>query len=80
MKKQTRKIAKGDRVAYSRAFLQSTGQYLGSAPARRGTVLEIEDLGENFLLARIQWEGEAEPSRVNVGNLVALSRLHLELV
>ena len=81
MKKQTRKIAKGDRVAYSRAFLQSTGQYGHARRAhRRGTVLEIEDLGENFLLARIQWEGEAEPSRVNVGNLVALSRLHLELV
>jgi len=80
VKKRTRKIAKGDRVAYSRAFLQSTGQYLGLAPARRGVVLEIEDLGGDFLLARIQWDGEKDSTRVNVCNLVALSRLHLELV
>lgn len=76
MKKQ-QTISKGDRVAYSRAFLQSTGQYLGSTPARRGVVLELEDLG-SILLARIQWDGESEPSRVNVGNLVAIARLHLE--
>lgn len=60
-------IALGDKVAFSAAFLRSTGQFSGRTPALRGTVAAIEDLG-GCVLALVQWHDGTE-FRVNVKNL-----------
>jgi hypothetical protein len=65
-------IAVGDRVAYSKAFLQSTGQYTGKIPHARGVVKEITPLGKTLSLATIDWGDEDVPPRVNVRNLVKI--------
>ena len=61
-------IAVGDRVCYSRTFLQSTGQITGDLPFARGTVTELKPLGE-ITLAVIDWGDSEIPSKVNVANL-----------
>lgn len=64
-------IAIGDRVAYSAAFLRSTGQQVGEAGHGRGIVRELVPLGDTSL-AVIDWEGRHAgelPERVNVANL-----------
>lgn len=61
------KFAIGDRVAFSAAFLRSTGQFAGRYPALRGDIVALDDLG-GCVLALIQWKDGAE-SRVNVSNL-----------
>jgi hypothetical protein len=58
----------GDRVCYSKKFLQSTGQYTGSAPMGRGIVTALVPLGSTTL-AEIEWNDADLPSRVNVANL-----------
>lgn len=60
-------IAAGDKVAFSAAFLRSTGQFAGRVPALRGDVVELEDLG-GCVLALIRWQDGTE-SRANVKNL-----------
>lgn len=60
-------IQAGDNVALSAAFLRSTGQFSGRAPALRGEVAAIDDLG-GCKLALIAWNDGTE-SRVNVANL-----------
>lgn len=74
----TTEITKGHRVAFSRAFLRSTGQFTGWAPFARGTVEAFNPLG-GITLARIAWADGARSS-VNVNNLVRVDRLHLEPV
>lgn len=70
-------IAIGDRVAYSRTFLQSTGQLTGDAPHARGKVTELKGLGGDpaaITLATIVWERKFDmPERVNVLNLVRVT-------
>jgi hypothetical protein len=61
-------IAVGDKVCYSRTFLQSTGQQTGDVPFARGIVTAIESLGETKLAA-IDWDHADMPQRVNVANL-----------
>ncbi|MCY2985011.1 MAG: hypothetical protein NTY15_15410 [Planctomycetota bacterium] len=61
-------IAVGDKVCYSRTFLQSTGQLTGDVPFARGIVTAIESLGETKLAA-IDWDNPDMPQRVNVANL-----------
>lgn len=61
-------IKVGDRVAYSAAFLRSTGQHTGDIPHAKGTVTELKQLGE-VTLAVIEWGNPDIPEKVNVKNL-----------
>ncbi len=61
-------IEVGDKVCYSRQFLQSTGQLTGDAPFARGVVTKIVPLGETSL-AEIDWDTSDLPQRVNTANL-----------
>ena len=60
-------LAIGDKVAFSAAFLRSTGQFSGRAPALRGTITALDDLG-GCVLASIDWH-DGTQSRANVKNL-----------
>ena len=66
---RTRPVQVGDTVGYSKAFLQSTGQYTGDAPFARGKVLALQPLGQDTILAEIEWDKPDLPARVNVRNL-----------
>jgi len=74
-------IRKGHRVAFSRDFLRSTGQFTGPdnptsrGPFARGTVVEMLPSPP---LAVIRWDDD-NVSRVLAANLVRLDRLHLEM-
>jgi hypothetical protein len=61
-------IKAGDSVAYSRRFLQSTGQYTGDAPLARGRVLGLKTLG-GVVLAEVEWDRPDLPGKVDVKNL-----------
>ncbi len=67
----------GDTVKYSRNFLQSICALSGALPHATGTIKEIEKHG-TLKLAVIAWDTPEAPKRVNVKNLVAKSRVHLE--
>jgi len=67
--KRTQAIQVGDTVAYSKAFLQSTGQYTGDVPHARGKVTALKELGKEVTLAEIEWDKPDLPARVNVKNL-----------
>lgn len=69
----------GDRVAFSRAFLQSTFQFTGWTPFARGTIIGLVDCGP-VILAEVAWDGRDMGSRVLTCNLVLASRVHLEPV
>lgn len=70
-------IQNGERVAYSREFLRSIGEYTGEMPQARGTVLELITIGETTL-ARLDWHGAELPERVNVKNLVLVNAMQWE--
>jgi hypothetical protein len=70
-----RGITVGDRVGYSAAFLRSTGQYTGTAPFRRGVIQSIDEPAPGFTLAQIQWDGESDPSSVNIKNLARVGTM-----
>ena len=74
---RTRAIKVGDTVAYSKAFLQSTGQYTGDAPHARGKVTALKSLGQEVTLAEIDWDGPDLPARVNVKNLTTIKGIAL---
>jgi hypothetical protein len=57
-----------DTVAYSKQFLQSTGQFTGDAPLARGKVTALKFLG-GLTLAEIEWDRGDLPGKVNVKNL-----------
>ena len=65
---RTTPIKVGDTVAYSAAFLRSTGQQTGDIPFARGVVTALKQLGE-ITLADIDWGNPDIPARVNVKNL-----------
>ena len=68
-RKRTAAVQEGDTVAYSKQFLQSTGQYTGDAGQARGTVTALTTLG-SIVLAEIAWDGDVDlPGKVNVKNL-----------
>ena len=69
----------GDRVAFSRAFLQSTFQFSGWVPFARGTIIGLVDCGP-VILAEVQWDGRDMGNRVLTSNLVHANRIHLEPV
>ncbi len=67
--KRTAAVQVGDTVAYSKRFLQSTGQNTGDAPQARGKVAGLTTLGSS-VLAEIEWNDGADlPGKVNVKNL-----------
>lgn len=70
-------IKKGTRVAFSRTFLRNTGSLTDGKPFARGTVTSIEVFDDNFTLAEVAWD-EGFESSVNIKNLVAEDRIHLE--
>ena len=73
----------GDRVAFSRTFLQSTSQFTGWTPAARGVVTELDRLSKDCVLAVIRWDNGAPGpvvSSVNVKNLRRVRDLHKEAV
>jgi hypothetical protein len=65
---RTGAVKVGDTVMYSRAWLRSTGQFTGDICFARGTVNELQPLGE-VTLAVIDWGGADLPEKVNVKNL-----------
>ena len=65
---RTAAIEAGDTVAYSRTWLQSTGQLTGDTPFARGRVKALIPLG-SLVLAEIEWNTPNLPERVNVKNL-----------
>lgn len=66
---RSRPIAVGDKVAYSAAWLRSTGQFTGDLPHARGTVTDLKVLSADVVLATVDWQNEEIPNRVNVRNL-----------
>jgi hypothetical protein len=73
-------IGVGDRVAFSRAYLQSTGQYTGWAPFARGAVRAMNELAPGCVLCHVMWDGKPITMTVNRANLWREDRLHLEPV
>lgn len=77
-------LAYGTRVAFSRNFLRSTGQYTGPdapthvGPWARGEVKALQPCGP-VVLAYVHWD-DGRCGNVNVNNLVATDRMHLEPV
>jgi hypothetical protein len=67
----------GDVVGYSKAFLQSTGQYTGDALFARGKVTALHSLGAETLLAEIEWDTPDLPTRVNIKNLSTTRQITL---
>ena len=68
-------LAVGDKVAYSKSFLQSTGQLTGDVPQARGKITELVRFGDSLILAVVDWGLWVEdcPPRVNVKNLSRVS-------
>ena len=89
MASKTKTYTSGDKVAYSAAFLRSTGQYTGDIPFLRGEIVAVEPLGERQLCT-IQWSLDGKPvrmpsqyhddglGRVISPNLTLVSRLALD--
>jgi hypothetical protein len=85
MKKQSKIFNIGDRVAYSVAFLRSTGQMTGETPRLRGTVKDITAFGPHQLVV-IAWDNCFVKShyhddglgRVISPNLTLVSRLAID--
>lgn len=61
----------GDTVRYRGDFLRSIHAYTSPLGWARGTVTSLKKLGEEMVLADIQWDRPSEevPTRVNVKNL-----------
>lgn len=71
-------IQRGDKVAYSRKFLQAIGCNTGWMPFARGEVTRI-DGGNGWRLCHIKWS-DGHESHVLDRNLVKQDRIHLEPV
>lgn len=68
-------IEVGDKVAYSRTFPRSTGQYTRDVPAAKGIVTALVPLGTETPLAEIEWDKPDLPARVDVNNLCRVNSL-----
>jgi hypothetical protein len=68
----------GDRVKYSAYFLRNSGFCLGELPHATGEIIGLDVLSPQCTLARIKWDREGVPERVNICNLVLKDRIHLE--
>jgi hypothetical protein len=65
---RTQSIRIADRVGYSHAFLQSTGQHTGEVPFAKGVVTDLVTIGGQTL-AVVDWDTPELPERVHVANL-----------
>jgi hypothetical protein len=65
---RTAPIRIGDCVAYSAAWLRSTGQYSGDMPSARGTVVGLKMIGP-VTLAIVNWGNPEIPEKINTKNL-----------
>ncbi len=75
-------IKVGDKVAYSRNFLKSTGMITGPTPFARGVVTDIKRYG-SVVIASVDWghtlpKTDDDGDKIAVGNLVKVDRMHLE--
>lgn len=67
----------GQRVAFSCAFLKSTGQITGETPFLRGIVESCQPIGQRQL-CHVLWDGREKAQSVISSNLVLLEKMHLE--
>jgi hypothetical protein len=74
---RTQPIKPGDTVGYSKSFLQSTGQLTGDVPLARGKVIALHPIGQETMLAEIEWDNPDLPNRVNVRNLSTTRQISL---
>ena len=86
---KTKTFSIGDKVAYSVAWLRSTGSITGDIPFLRGTVRTTEDFGSGQLVT-IAWELRGKPypmpsqyhddglGRVLANNLTLQSRIGID--
>lgn len=73
-KSRVRPIAIGDKVAYSAAWLRSTGQMAGDIGHARGVVTELKVLSADVVLAVVDWGDDPEiPTKINVRNLARIN-------
>ena len=77
--RRTQTVKVGDKVAYSKTFLQSISAFTGDLPRARGTVTNLIAVGKDVILAEIDWNLPDLPARVNVQNLCLASRIGFEL-
>ena len=71
-------INEGDRVAYSREFCRSIGEYTGELPMMRGKVMRIEEYDYGLRIAVVNWESDDGSSKINCANLWPADKLYLE--
>jgi hypothetical protein len=78
----TKIINVGDRVAFSAAFLRSTGQYTGDVPFLRGEVtgVSLDIPGCRLLIVEWDREWDRDASTVNAANLVLKTNIASESV
>lgn len=62
-------LAIGDKVAYSVQWLKSIGASHSNLARARGTITVIDRIGDRLQVARIVWQDDDIPVRVNVKNL-----------
>lgn len=75
MKKSTLKI--GDKVAYSKKFLQNIADYSYASASRRGTITKLDSYGGgDFVLASVDGDFNI---KVNVNNLVLVKNIQYEI-
>lgn len=67
-------IQAGDEIAYTAAFLRSTGQYTGDVPQAKGRVTALVPLGET-MLAEIVWDTPDLPRRVHIANICRVNSI-----
>jgi hypothetical protein len=67
----------GDKVCYSKKFLQSIGAYSGDIPLARGTITNLVQLGA-MTLADIDWNDPEMSPKVNICNLSKITNKGIE--
>jgi hypothetical protein len=65
----------GDKVAFSKQWLQSTSQYAGDIPHARGKITELVNITDELIVATVAWDKFDIPAKVNIKNLVLVERL-----
>jgi hypothetical protein len=80
MKRSTKTFVIGDHVAYSVAWLRSTGNIVGDLPFLRGTVRAIDPFGDNHHLVTIAWDNYKVHSEYHDDGLGRVISANLTLV
>ena len=69
----------GDKVAFSKQWLQSTCQYMGDIPHARGEVTELITVTNEVIVAVIRWDRFDIPTRINTRNLVLVEKIPYDI-